>query len=116
VKGKRELRGVRDQLIAPTHVRDLAIQIKMIYERKLRGTFHATSEGEVSPYDLLKFLSEQINGGNENIWEASRFDFFKKSWRPQNCILDNFNLEALKLNLMSDWKESVIKLIKSKRS
>ena len=110
--GEKKLRGIKDQTIAPTYAKDLAKQMLLMIENNLSGTFHAMSKGDVHPDVLLKYLAEKLRIEKE-IEETSRFTFYnKRAKRPYLSLLSNSNLEALGLDQMPHWKDSVDAFIK----
>lgn len=112
VQKEKRIQGVEDRIITPTLTYSLAKQLEIMIWHDLRGVFHATNQGAVRPIDLLQHIATRLEK-EVDIDKTSAFSFFSgRAQRPAMCVLDNFNLKALGLDIMSGWEEPVDNVIK----
>jgi len=104
--GDKELRVVNDQFGSPTWSYRLALQIAHLVENKGRGTYHATSEGHCTWYELASFFLKRM-GILHHLVPCTTADYPTPASRPQNSILENRHLKEEGLNLMIHWQEDL---------
>ena len=100
------LRLVDDQIGSPTWAYRLALQIREILNVDGVGTYHATSEGYCTPFELGLFLIEKLGLG-VSIEPCKLKDLARPARRPANCLLENRLLKQQGINVMVDWKEDL---------
>jgi dTDP-4-dehydrorhamnose reductase len=112
IKNDKHIRGIEDQLFAPTHATSLAEQLDRIRREELYGTFHATSLGKIRPYELIEYLMYALYDKKVSVDRTNMFSFFnERAHRPCMCLLKNMNLTALGLDCMPPWQTDVDKLL-----
>ena len=97
---------VADELVSPTYTIDLARQIIVIAEAGAAGTFHATSQGQVSWNEFAKAIFNEA-GNAARVDSATSADFPSKTQRPAYSVLDNAALRARGLDRMPDWRDAL---------
>ncbi len=108
---ERELRVVNDQYGSPTWSYGLALQIKRLIETEGQGTYHATSEGYGTWYDLaVDFLDMMVVP--YTLSPCTTAEFPTPATRPANSILENRRLKESRLNRMADWKMDLAEFIR----
>jgi dTDP-4-dehydrorhamnose reductase len=114
ISNEEKIIAVNNQFIAPTFAASLAdLILDKIDYHSLPGIIHATSNGQTTPVELIKYIAKGLNK-NPSIVEQSVHKFYAgRARRPAICLLDNFNLKALDLDAMPIWEADVIGLIQS---
>ena len=105
-KKKKPIKVVNDQFGSPTWTHSVALQIKELLKRDAKGTFHATSEGYCTWFDLAKNIFKKLKI-KVPLEPVSIADYPQVAKRPINCILENRLLKKQGLNLMQDWEKDV---------
>jgi len=103
---ERQIKVVNDQYGSPTWSYQLAQQIGKLIELNEQGTFHATSEGYCTWYDIAKYFLEKM-GLRHNLIPCSTDEYPTPAVRPQNSILENKRLKELGGNLMTHWQNGI---------
>lgn len=103
---EKALKVVNDQYGSPTWSYRLAEQIGKLIEVNAAGTYHASSEGYCTWYELAKYFLEKM-GVKHNISPCSTDEYPTPAARPKNSILENRRLKEEKINLMQDWRKEV---------
>lgn len=101
-----EVRVVDDEVVSPTNTANLAEQIVKLTAVGRPGTYHATSQGEVSWFDYAKAVFE-IAGITVRMQRASKGDFPQKTPRPAYSVLENAALKSQGIDIMSPWRDAV---------
>lgn len=107
------VRVVNDQIITPTYTLNLAKQIIKLLQVNVFGLYHATSLGECSWYDFAKEIFTLTNT-NILLEAVSTTDFPTPARRPRFSVLENYNLDKLNMNIMSNWKIGLQEYLKEK--
>ena len=100
---ERELKVVNDQFGSPTWTYRLALQIDRLIEAGSRGTYHATSEGYCTWYELARYFLGKM-GIRHSIIPCTTEEYPTPATRPGNSILENLRLKNEGLNIMVHWK------------
>jgi len=103
---ERALKVVNDQYGSPTWSYRLAEQIGRLIEVNAKGTYHASSEGYCTWYELAKYFLEKMDV-KHNIFPCGTDEYPTPAARPKNSILENKRLKEASLNLMRDWRKEV---------
>lgn len=111
-KKMKTLKVVNDQITTPTFTMDICQQIAKLLPLNCYGTYHASSEGSCSWYELTKKIFEILNIDAEVI-PCTTEEFPRPARRPKYSVLENFNLKLLGLNIMPHWEESLKKFLRS---
>ncbi|PIV99874.1 MAG: dTDP-4-dehydrorhamnose reductase, partial [Deltaproteobacteria bacterium CG17_big_fil_post_rev_8_21_14_2_50_51_6] len=101
------IRVVNDQYGSPTWARRLAMQIGALIMSGKGGTYHATSEGWCTWYELAVFFLETM-GIRREVLPISTNEYPTAARRPKNSILENSRLKEEGINVMVDWREDVM--------
>jgi dTDP-4-dehydrorhamnose reductase len=107
---ERTLGVVDDQFGSPTWSYGLALQIKELMEADGRGTYHATSEGYCTWYELATQFLEKMNISHRLV-PCTTEEYPTPARRPLNSILENHRLKTAGLNRMNPWKSDVAEFI-----
>ncbi len=103
---QREIKLVNDQFGSPTWSYRLALQIEKLMEAGENGTFHATSEGYCTWYELATcFLG--MMGLPHSFVPCTTSEYPTPAVRPINSILENKRLKDSGINLMPGWKSDL---------
>ncbi len=107
---KREIRVVHDQFGSPTWSYRLAEQIEKVMDADINGTFHATSEGHCTWYELAATFLNEMEIPNA-IVPCTTHDYPTPAKRPVNSILENQRLKDEGLNIMRDWRADLVQFV-----
>jgi len=108
---ERKIGVVNDQFGSPTWSYRLALQIEKMIEGGSLGTFHATSDGYCSWYELATCFLEGM-GIPHSIIPCTTAEYPTPAQRPANSILENRNLKKAKIDIMPTWKDDVDQFIR----
>lgn len=109
----KAIQVVDDQILSPTYTLNLARQLELLIKTESFGTYHITSEGECSWYELTQEMFKLLKlKPNLSPVKSAKFPTIAK--RPNYSALDNHNLKSLNLNSMHHWKESLIMYLTEK--
>ena len=103
---QREIKIVNDQFGSPTWSYRLALQIEKLIESGGNGTFHATSEGYCTWYELATYFLGKM-GVPHSFVPCTTAEYPTPAVRPMNSILENRRLKEAGINLMQGWKSDV---------
>ena len=103
---ENEIKVVNDQYGPPTWSYRLAIQISKLIEVNGRGTFHATSEGYCTWYELAIYFLEKMDVPHR-VLPCLSVEYPTPAARPKNSILENRRLKEKGINIMADWRDDV---------
>ena len=112
--GKKELFIVNDKLGTPTYTHDFAKNIKLLIENNQTGLFNVACSGSTSRLEIAHELISFFDLNNKiTITEVGSSYFIKEYFvdRPKSEILINKRLNDLDLNIMNNWKDSLIKYL-----
>ncbi|MCF8130976.1 MAG: dTDP-4-dehydrorhamnose reductase [Deltaproteobacteria bacterium] len=107
---KREITVVHDQFGSPTWSYRLAEQIEKVMDADINGTFHATSEGHCTWYELAATFLDEMEVPNTLVPCTTR-DYPTPAKRPLNSILENQRLKDEGLNIMRDWRADLVQFV-----
>jgi dTDP-4-dehydrorhamnose reductase len=94
-----------DHFGSPTWCYPLALQIKELLVEGGRGTYHATTEGYCSRFELAEYLVSSLRL-DAHISPCSLKDM-KTVKRPANALLENRLAKNQGRNIMGGWKENL---------
>jgi len=97
------IKVVNDQFGSPTWSYRLAVQLSKMIEIKEQGTYHATSEGYCTWYELACYFLKKIKIPHTVI-PCSSDEYQTPASRPKNSVLENLHLKEKGINLMKDWQ------------
>ncbi|MBW2491942.1 MAG: dTDP-4-dehydrorhamnose reductase [Deltaproteobacteria bacterium] len=101
-----KIKVVNDQFGSPTWTYRLALQIETLIETDFQGTFHATSEGYCSWYELADYFLKKMDVPHTVI-PCTTEEYPTLAVRPMNSILENRHLKEKGMNIMTHWKSDV---------
>jgi len=107
---KREITVVHDQFGSPTWSYRLAEQIERVMDADINGTFHATSEGLCTWYELAATFLNEMEVPNTLV-PCTTHDYPTPAKRPVNSILENRRLKDEGLNIMRDWRADLVQFV-----
>jgi dTDP-4-dehydrorhamnose reductase len=111
-KQKKVLKVVYDQISVPTFTRDIAHLTMFAISKGLRGSYHLTSSGYATRYEVARFFLERL--GMDNLVLPVRSDSFPSpAKRPYFSAMSNTKLsQALDVHI-PDWKISIESYVES---
>jgi dTDP-4-dehydrorhamnose reductase len=107
---QREIKVVNDQSGSPTWSYRLALQIARLIETHGQGTYHATSEGYCTWYELATYFLDRM-GVPHKVIPCTTEEYPTPASRPKNSVLENRRLKEEGLNLMIDWKDDLDRFV-----
>ena len=107
----RSLRVVDDQRGAPTSCRVLARQLKAAAEEGWQGLVHATCQGETTWHGFAKAIFA-ARGMAVDLSPCTTADYPTPATRPAYSVLDGRRRHTLGTDLMPDWHEALMDVIK----
>jgi len=107
---KREIKVVSDQFGSPTWSYRLAQQIAKLIKSGGQGTYHATSEGYCTWYELATDFLDKMDVPHSFV-PCTTEEYPTPATRPMNSILENQCLKESGLNLMEDWKTDLAEFV-----
>jgi dTDP-4-dehydrorhamnose reductase len=103
---QEEIKVVKDQFGSPTWSYRLSIQIARLIAARGQGTYHATSEGYCTWYELARYFLEKM-GIAHSLVPCTTDEYPTPASRPMNSILENRHLKTEDINLMPDWRDDL---------
>ncbi len=112
-KSGTKLKVIDNQIISPTHTKDVALVLKHFIERNYDhyGTYHCCNSGTCSWYQFVKKIFD-ISRLNTDLTPVSYDSFHTHAKRPQFCAMDNTKLS--KIYKMKNWEEALEEYIELK--
>jgi dTDP-4-dehydrorhamnose reductase len=110
-KEKPEVRVVDDEVLTPTSTLSIAENTSQLIKTDAFGLYHMSCEGEVSWYEFAKTIWDVLKIETP-LYAASVKDFPLTVKRPFYSVMENQRLNAIGLNLMPQWRESLIDFLK----
>ncbi len=104
------IKVVNDQFGSPTWSHTLALQIEKLVQVNGQGTYHASSEGHCTWYELAKYFLETMSVPHALVPCVTK-DYPTPALRPRNTILENRRLKERGINLMPRWQEDLDQFI-----
>lgn len=101
-----KISSVIDEYTSPTFSNDLARQILLILQSKVRGIVHATSEGYCNWYEFANCVFD-IMKMRVDIRKVTSADFSQDLKKPLFSVLENSRLNSLNINIMPHWKDAL---------
>ena len=108
-----KLKVIDNQIISPTHTKDVALAIKEIIANDFDdyGIYHCCNSGTCSWYQFAeKILS--LTGLEVDLTPVPYDSFHTHAKRPQFCAMDNSKLS--KIYTMNNWEEALKEYIEIK--
>lgn len=109
-KKNNEISLVDDEYTSPTFADDLAYQMYIILENKVKGIVHATSEGECNWHEFGQFILRDLDM-KVNVKKVKSREFSGLLKKPHYSVLENAKLKSLNINVMPNWKISLKKYL-----
>ena len=95
-----------DRFGAPTWSHRLALQLRELLNKDGRGSYHATSNGYCSPFELAQYVLKKLKL-NAPIEPCSYKDLSLGHQLPVNCVLENRLSKKQGVNVMADWEKDL---------
>ncbi len=109
-----EIRVVNDQFGSPTWSFRLALQIEKLIDVKGQGTYHATSQGYCTWYELATCFLDKMGVPHLLVpYTTEQYPALAK--RPVNSILENQRLKEAGVDLMAEWTSDLDQFISAFR-
>jgi dTDP-4-dehydrorhamnose reductase len=103
---QKEIKVVNDQYGCPTWSFRLALQLEKLIKVRGRGTFHCTSQGYCTWFELATHFLEQL-ALPHRVVPCTTEEYPTPAKRPKNAILENRRLKDAGIHIMEDWKRDV---------
>ena len=103
---QREIKVVNDQFGSPTWSFRLAQQMEKIMLENGQGTYHATSEGYCTWYQLATDFFARMKITHPFL-PCTTEEYPTPAKRPANSILENARLKESGLQVMKSWEEDL---------
>ena len=103
---REEVRVVDNERLSPTYTMDICKQLKLLISKDDYGLFHVTTEEGCSWYEFAQKIFE-INNIKTRLSIADPKEFSAKVPRPKYSVLENSNLNKIKINIMPHWETSL---------
>jgi len=111
-----KVRVVDDEILTPTSTEDIAFQLfEMLSAGTDFGIYHATNEGSCSWHEFAKEIF-RLKKKEIKVDIAHSEEFAGEVNRPKYSVLENGMLKRHGINIMPNWKESLMNFIKKYRS
>ena len=107
------LKIVNDQRGNPTWTVEVARQVKLIIENRIRGVVHASAEGETTWYDYAGEIFEYLKMP-VYFRSCSSEDYAAPAARPANSALENGVLKKKGLNIMRSYRTALHEFLAQK--
>jgi len=95
-----------DQFGAPTWSHRLALQIRELLNKDGRGSYHATSYGYCSPFEMAQHVLKKLKL-KAPIEPCSLSSLSSGHLHPVNCVLENRLSKKQGVNIMVDWEKDL---------
>lgn len=109
-RSKPELSFVEDQVVCPTHTRDLARTLVSLLEDPLPGTYHLASAGQCSLYELAQAIVEEL-GLTTPVHPTTLAEFVERfhppARRPKFSPLLGRSLQMRGMDDLPDWRDAL---------
>jgi dTDP-4-dehydrorhamnose reductase len=105
-KERNELRVINDQLFSPTYTLDLAKKITQLVSTEYYGIYHITNRGTCSWYEFSKEILK-LAGLEIPVIPISSSEYPQRARRPNNSVLDNYNLRLLGMDDLRSWNDAL---------
>ena len=109
-KEKDVVKVVDDEILTPTPVADIALNLWSLIRNEAYGTYHMTAEGQCSWYEFAEVIFDRLQLGTP-LKHCKVKDFPMKVKRPTYSVLENHNLKTAGLNQMRHWRESLVNFL-----
>ena len=106
----RPLKVVDDQVGNPTWTMEIVRQTETVLSHRLRGIFHATSEGEVSWYGFARKIFETVRM-DVQVVPCTTAEYPRPAPRPARSSLENTRLKQVGANVMRPWADALADFI-----
>lgn len=104
-----------DQQVSIAFIDEVALALKTIIDKDVKGVFHASSSNTTTPYELISYVIEKVRGKKDVVQSSSLKEFLKKVDNPVRYpMFGGLKVERTEKELgikYSTWKEIVDKLI-----
>jgi len=110
-KEKPEVRVVDDEILTPTPTYHIAKNTAELIKTDAFGLYHMSCEGECSWYEFARVIWETLQLETP-LYPVSIKDFPLVVKRPVYSVLENKNLNKLRINKMPEWKEVLVDFLK----
>lgn len=103
---KEEVRVVDSEIVSPTNVKDLTLQIEKLINTDQFGLYHACCGGMCSWHQFASIIFKRLNLKSK-LSVASPNEFPNKVARPKFSPLENKKINDLNINVMRYWQDAL---------
>lgn len=105
-RNNQPLKVIDDQIMSPTHAKDVALAIKALIEKEANAysVYHACNSGHTSWYNFAKTIFD-LASLDANMEPISYEQFHSKAKRPKYCAMDNRKI--ISYYEMPPWQEAL---------
>ena len=108
-----QVRGVVDEIGAPTYTRDMAGALWELVAEPVSGIIHLTNSGYCSRAELARAALDAAGLSEVPITEISRADWDSPTQRPAFSVLENRRWRQLGFTALRQWREAVADYIRN---
>jgi dTDP-4-dehydrorhamnose reductase len=111
-RAREPLRVVNDQRGSPTWTSDLATALVRLMEKDARGTFHCTSRGDCTWFELAAAILE-LSGAKTPLEPTDTETLARPAPRPRYSVLDCGKFERAAGTSMPEWRNALKRYLAS---
>lgn len=112
MKSGKEVNAIKDQVICPTFIDDIATVINELIALNESGIYHAVGDLPITPFDACTTIAEAAHLDTGLIHSTTREEYFHgKAKRPFNLYLKNDKIESLGI-VMKSFEEGLQEILK----
>ncbi|MFA5932935.1 MAG: NAD(P)-dependent oxidoreductase [Microgenomates group bacterium] len=78
LQDNQEITAIKDQMVTPVFVDDLANALKVLIEQKETGIYHAVCTNSTTPFDLAKIIAKEF-GLDENLVKPTTIEEYNQT-------------------------------------
>ncbi len=110
----KPIRVVNDQVLTPTHTKDLAQTLRQLIKIDRSGLYHVTNGGQCSWYDFAGKIFELL-GSKPDFGPTTTASYKLKAMRPACSVLAHRQLERTGLDGPPHWHDALRAYLSEKK-
>ena len=110
----KQVKVVNDQYGAPTWTYRLALQIAKLIDAGAQGTYHATSGGVCTWFDLAVAFLDAMKVPH-HLSPCTTAEYPTPATRPKNSVLENQRLKDEGIHIMASWQSDLMQFVAQHR-
>ena len=113
-KGQDSIQVVQDQKGSPTYADDLAVLLADMVQKRCKGIFHATNEGECTRAEFARKIL-LLSGSSCRVEEVLSSQYPSAAHRPVNSILSKKSLDEAGLSRLPGWMNALERYLAARK-